>query len=94
VPRLNGCFATRSPRKRTFSEALGMRTERQIRRRSCEARWPCGRPFLRLFEPSEWRTKMDRLATIINGIHDACLVLIGVGAFVGAWALMTHLQGM
>ena len=37
---------------------------------------------------------MDRLATIINGIHDTFLVLMGVGAFVGAWVLVTQLQGM
>jgi len=37
---------------------------------------------------------MDRLAKIINVIHDACLVLMGVGAFVGALVLVTQLQGM
>ncbi len=37
---------------------------------------------------------MDRLATIINAIHDACLVLMGFSAFVGSWFLVTQLQGM
>jgi hypothetical protein len=37
---------------------------------------------------------MDRLATIINGIHDVCLVLMGVSVLVGSWLLVTQLQGM
>jgi hypothetical protein len=37
---------------------------------------------------------MDRLATIINAIHDTCLVLMGGSAFVGSWYLVTQLQGM
>ena len=37
---------------------------------------------------------MDRLATIINGIHGVCLVLMGIAAVIGAWMLVVQLQAM
>ena len=37
---------------------------------------------------------MERIATIINAVHDICLLLMGAAYFLGGWLLLRQLVAL